>query len=163
MNHSVDTQTLSGLLKGRVCVLGVGNRERSDDGCGSILAERLSETLGKWSIDAGMVPENYLEKAVRLNPDSVLIIDAVDFDGVPGEARFLTPEDIATAGISTHALSLGMAAEYLSARTNARLAILAIQPVNLDHGTGLSEKISRSVLNLYELLLSFFNETRSHS
>lgn len=120
------------------------------------MAEHLADAMGSWAIDAGSVPENHLEKAVRLEPDTILIIDAVDFGGTPGEARLLDADVITTGGLSTHALSLGMATEYFMARTNARLAFLAIQPASLKHGEALSTEIFLTVSALQEVLTSFF-------
>jgi len=150
----LDIPQLSDLLTGRVCVLGVGNRDRGDDGCGSIIAEHLADTMGSWAIDAGSVPENYLEKAARLEPDTVLVIDAIDFGGTPGEARLLDADAIATGGLSTHALSLSMATEYFMTRTNARVAFLGIQPASLNHGGALSTEVSQTVSTLQEVLAS---------
>ena len=93
---------------GRVCLLGVGNRWRGDDGAGSRLAAALRAVVGTAAVDAGAVPENYLEKLVQKNPDTILIADAVDFGGAAGEFRLLAPDRISPAGLSSHALSLQM-------------------------------------------------------
>ncbi len=146
------SRQLRGLLSGRICVLGVGNRQRRDDGAGSMLAAQLAGQTGALSIDAGAVPENYLEKVARSRPDTVLILDAADFDGAPGDVRILDPSLDGASGLSTHALSLGMTAEYLKARTEARLALLAIQPADVGWGTGFSEPVSRAVERLRETL-----------
>lgn len=79
-------------LKGKVLILGIGNTLRSDDGLGSILANRLKDKVPFKVIDAGTTPENYLEKIVKEKPESMIIIDAVDFGGVPGEFRLLQAE-----------------------------------------------------------------------
>ena len=83
-------------LTGRVCVLGIGNRLRRDDGAGSLLAAALAEQEGAAVLDAGTVPENYLEKVAGSNPDTVVIVDAIDFDGAPGEIRLLEPSATTT-------------------------------------------------------------------
>ncbi len=152
---------LKGLLSGRVCVLGVGNRDRCDDGAGSLVAERLGGRTGALAIDAGAVPENYLEKVARSSPDTVLILDAVDFGGTAGEIRFLEPGSIALSGLSTHALSLQMTADYLKARTRARLAVLAIQPANVEYGTELSDEVTCAVGLLHETLSDALREHAS--
>ena len=150
------TRRLKSLLSGRVCVLGVGNRERRDDGVGSLLAERLVGTVEMFPIDAGSVPENYLEKAARWRPDTVLIVDATDFGGVAGEARILDPSQLGPSALSTHALSLRMAADYLTARTGARLALLAIQPADVGRGTELSEGVCEAIERLVAILSNAF-------
>ena len=127
-----------------VCIIGVGNRDRGDDGVGSLLAERLARRHCGPIIDAGAVPENHLERVARAGSDTVLIIDAVDFGGDPGECRLLDPHQMGPSGLSSHALSLAMTAEYLKARTQARLALLAIQPVDIRPGSALSDSVSRA-------------------
>ncbi|UCH49232.1 MAG: hydrogenase 3 maturation endopeptidase HyCI [Betaproteobacteria bacterium] len=152
---------LKGLLSGRVCVLGVGNRHRCDDGAGSLIAERLGGRTGALAIDAGAVPENYLEKVARSSPDTVLILETVDFGGAAGEIRILDPGSIALSGLSTHALSLQMTADYLTARTRARLAVLAIQPANVGYGRKLSAEVTSAVGLLHEILSDALREHAS--
>ncbi len=149
---------LKRLMKGRVVVLGVGNRCRRDDGAGSLLAEQLDGRTGVQAIDAGAVPENYLEKVARSHPDTVLIIDAVDFGGTPGDLRILEPELIRPSGISTHGLSLQITADFLKARTQARLAVVAMQPADIGMGTELSEEVSLAIDLLKETLISALHE-----
>ncbi len=142
----------AGFLSGRVCLLGVGNRDRRDDGVGSLIAERLAKKCRALAIDAGSVPENYLENVARSCPDTVLIIDAMDFGGCPGECRLFDPDSIGPAGLSCHALSLGMTAEYLAARTQARLVLLAIQPADVRSGGVLSIAVARAAERVEEAL-----------
>jgi hydrogenase 3 maturation protease len=149
---------LKRLLSGRVCILGVGNRHRRDDGVGSLIAERLAARHPALTIDAGTVPENYLEKVARSCPETILIIDAVGFGGYPGEIRLLDPDTIAPSGLSSHALSLRMTAEYLKARTQARLVFLAIQPADVRSGTVLSDEVSQAVKRAQETLYAALEE-----
>jgi len=146
---------LQELVAGRVAILGVGNRDRCDDGAGSLVAETVAERLagrsGALIIDAGAVPENYLEKVARLRPDHILIVDAVDFGGVPGEFRILDPDAIGPSGFSSHALSLRITAEFFKVRTEARVAFLAIQPANVGWGTELSGEVCRAVSLIQEI------------
>lgn len=143
---------LGRLGTGRVCVLGVGNRQRGDDGAGSILAARLAGTADTLCIDAGAVPENYLEKVARWWPDAVVIVDVADFGGAPGDVRLLDPTDIAASTFSTHALSLRMIAQYLEARTGAQVMLLAIQPADIGWGSVLTAPVSSAVDRLQETL-----------
>ena len=52
----------------------------------------------------------------------------------PGEVRLLFPDKWRHPGLSTHAGSLNMLAEYLQARTRAQVALLAIQPAGYRSG-----------------------------
>ena len=144
--------TLRDLLKGKVCILGVGNRHRGDDGAGPRLIDaRHPDAPGDW-LDAGVAPENFLEPIVRTNPDTVLIVDAVAFGGAPGECRLIDATAIDTVVVSTHAGSLSMLSDYLTARTNARIQVIAIQPERIDARESLSAPVETSVLELAALL-----------
>ena len=143
---------MTSLLHGRVCILGFGNRMWSDDGVGSCIAEALQDCPNLDAVDGGFVPENYLEVVANKNPDTILMIDAADFGGQPGEVRLLQSGDVALAGISTHAGSPQMLGKYLEARTGARVALLAIQPKDTSEGNKLSPEVSATLKELVEKL-----------
>jgi hydrogenase 3 maturation protease len=142
---SSDLGRLAEHLVGRVCVVGIGNRLAGDDGAGSAVAERLAGRVEGRVIDAGIAPENHLEPALRDEPDTILLIDAVDFGEEPGSVRVLDAGTLATGGISTHATSLGMIHDYLRARSPARAVLVGIQPGELRLGAALSDRVARSV------------------
>ena len=143
---------LTPFIKGRVCILGFGNRMWRDDGVGSCIAEALQDCPNLDSVDGGFVPENHLEVVASKNPDTILMIDATDFGGQPGEVRLLQPGEVALAGISTHAGSPQMLGKYLEARTGARVALLAIQPNDTSEGNKLSPEVSATLKELVEKL-----------
>jgi len=148
---------LTTFINGHVCLLGIGNRYWRDDGVGSLIAEALESCTEFASrefdvVDAGFIPENYLETVAGKHPDTILMIDATDFGGAPGQVRLLYPDKVAYSGISTHAGSLRMLAEYLHARTQARIAVLAIQPGDTSEGEGLSPLVSKTFRDLLEFL-----------
>ena len=67
-----------------VLLLGVGNRQREDDGVGSYLVRRLQRKIRIPSLDAGDVPENYIKQIENSGADFLLIVDAADFGANPG-------------------------------------------------------------------------------
>lgn len=143
---------LSEILVGHVCVVGVGNRHRCDDAVGpQVIDLRRPETPGAW-IDAGVAPENHLELIVRAKPDTVLLVDAVDFGGRPGDCKITDINALETAAISTHAGSLRLLGEYLSIRSGVRPWVLAIQPQRIEAGEGLSEPVASTVRSIATLL-----------
>jgi hydrogenase maturation protease len=77
---------------------------------------------------------------------------AVAFGGVPGECHLMDVTTMDTVVLSTHAGSLKMLGEYLSARTGARLRVMAIQPERIDARQGLSHPVERSVRELSAML-----------
>ena len=151
---------LSDILVGHVCVMGVGNRHRGDDAAGPrVIDLRWPETPGVW-IDAGVAPENHLELVARAKPDTVLIVDAVDFGGSPGDCRITDINALETAAISTHAGSLQLLGEYLSIRSGVRPRVLAIQPQRMEMGEGLSEPVAKSVGQIAALLSALLSNHR---
>ncbi len=150
--HPEVAGTLSRFLTGRVCLLGIGNRMWRDDGVGSLTVEALQDHPDLDTVDGGMVPENYLEAVVGHDPDTVLIIDAVDFNGRPGELRLLEPGQLAGSGLSTHAGSPATLAQYLELRTGAKVGLLAIQPGDTNQGSELSEEVAATMRDLIHAL-----------
>ena len=144
-------------LKGKVAILGIGNTLRSDDGIGSILASRIKDKVPYMVYDAGPSPENYLEKIIKEKPDSILIIDAVDFGGEPGEVREVEGDDIKTVNLfSTHNASISLVINYLQNNLKIDIIILIIQPKTIIFGDNLSPEITDTLNKLenwfYEIL-----------
>ncbi len=146
-------------LKGKVIVLGIGNTLRSDDGAGSILASRMKDKVSFTVFDAGMSPENYLEKIIQEKPDTVVIIDAVDFGGKPGEFKILESSDIKTVNLfATHNASISLTINYLQNNLKVDIIILIIQPKSI----ALRDKLSQEVTDTLDKLESWFSRlTRS--
>ena len=160
----MDTQLknqLAHFIDGRVCLLGIGNRYHHDEAVGPYLAEAL-ETRPEYDvIDAGIIPEDYIETTANKHPDTILLVDATDFGGEPGEVRLLYPEHVNYSGVSTHAGSLRMLSEFLQARTYARIALLAVQPEDLSDGQGLSPSVSKTLDDLLDALPDICGHTIS--
>ncbi|MGB5487680.1 MAG: hydrogenase maturation protease, partial [Lysobacterales bacterium] len=97
---------LTHFIDGRVCLMGIGNRYHHDDAVGPYLAEAMEHRPDYDVIDAGVIPEDYIETTAQKHPDTILMVDATDFGGEPGEVRLLYPESVAYSGVSTHAGSL---------------------------------------------------------
>jgi hydrogenase 3 maturation protease len=133
-------------LTGKVVVLGIGNTLRSDDGIGSILASRIKDKVTHIVYDASSSPENYLGKIIRDSPDNIIIVDAVDFGGKPGEFQEIDGEKARTTSLfSTHNASIAMAINYLQNNISADIIILMIQPKSLAFGDSLSPEAQRAL------------------
>ena len=132
----------------RVCVIGIGNQLRGDDGAGPhVIDRRDRDAAGIW-IDGGTAPENFLEPIVQANVELVLIVDAVDFGGFPGEWRLLEVDELEVFVISSHCGSLGMFRDYLEARAGVVVKVVGIQPGRLRVGTRLSDPVAKSTSDL---------------
>jgi len=87
-------------LSGKTVVLGIGS-PKSDDFVGLYVVRKLNPSENLIPIDCGNTPENFLGKVASEAPDSILIVDAADFGGTPGESRIIDPTQIQLS-ISTH-------------------------------------------------------------
>lgn len=134
----------------KIGIIGLGNPLRRDDGIGLILLDRLQHQKKEFQekitfIDGGTGGMNLLHLLPRF--DTILIIDAVDFKGKPGNIRLFTLEQIQSKKtpitLSTHesdfikVLSLSKELNELP----EKLTVFGVQPYDLSHGTGLSEQI----------------------
>jgi len=145
-------------LTGKVVILGIGNTLRQDDGIGSLLACRIKDKVPYIVYDSGPTPENYLGKIIKDKPDSIVIIDAVDFGGAPGEFREMEGEDLQTANIfSTHNASLTLAINYLKNNLKADIIALIIQPKRITFTDTLTPELD-GALNKLENWFSRFAE-----
>lgn len=158
--HSV-TELLEGIPGGNLCLVGVGNRLRGDDAAGPLLVDGLDGNIRAACIDAGVAPENYLEKIVACDPETVLFIDALDFGGAAGETRVFRPDELAVRGISSHAPSLGLACEYLKLRCGARILVLGIQPESVRLGEEPGPAILEAVKRLTAEIQGRANDRRA--
>jgi len=157
--NTVSLQTLRCELKGRVVLLGVGNRLRGDDAAGPELIEILKKRLpdvGKeiFLFDGEEVPENYLIPMANLKPNLVIILDAVDFGSRPGTIKLFPIRQIPQGSFSTHRLSLRFLGSYLEKETQAKIFVLGIQPKSIK----LEEKLSLEVKKALKDLADFFQK-----
>jgi hydrogenase 3 maturation protease len=71
----------------------------------------------------------------------------------PGETRLFTQDQISDfPPISTHTLPLKIFCEYLAQTVNPEIALLLVQPENIDFGEGLTPKIQKSAREITEIL-----------
>ena len=140
---------LNSRLKGKVVILGIGNTLRGDDGIGSLLSKRIQGKVPYIVYDGSLCPENYLGKIIQDKPDTILMIDAVDFGGKPGEIKMLEGKDIQTVNLfTTHNASIGLAIKYLENSIKVDVIVLAIQPKALDFGEKMSPEINKTLEDL---------------
>ncbi len=120
--------------------IGVGNCLRSDDAVGVVLARRLKGKIN--IIEAGITPENYLNKIIELRPREVWVIDCLDFSASPGQWRIFKAEELKSNHLFfTHNFSLELFCRYLKDTAGLETFILGIQPKS----TKFSEVLSKEV------------------
>ena len=82
-------------LRFRLAVIGVGNPLVADEGVGIAVIEELGKRDLPDSVelvDAGSAGMSLLH--IIKDYDAVIIIDAADFGGEPGEVRTFTPDEV---------------------------------------------------------------------
>ncbi len=125
MAEAVDD--LAAIVAGRrFVVVGVGNTERGDDGIGNYLLSKLS-TRNK--IDCGPMPENFISKIHGFHPEVIVIVDAVDFGGKPGQVMISPAENAGSSSISTHSLPLSLLCRFFP---DSDVYLLGIQPMDFN-------------------------------
>ncbi|MEM3555426.1 MAG: hydrogenase 3 maturation endopeptidase HyCI [Candidatus Micrarchaeia archaeon] len=126
------------LVRGRVVFIGVGNELRGDDGVGVYIARKLRK---KNVINAGVAPENFIGKIKRMQPERIVIFDALDFGGKPGEVRVVDARKTEGIKISTHSLPLSFFCKLFD---GVEVYLVGIQPKEREFGASLSKEVVRS-------------------
>ena len=144
----------------RVAVAGIGNPIRSDDFVGVKIVQDLQGKVSEKVnlIECETVPESFLQPIVEFNPTHVLLIDAAIIGLKPGETCLINPERIADfPAISTHMLPLRIFCEYLTATTKAKIALLLIEPKNVEFGEGLTPEVQAAAEKTADTLLKLLS------
>ena len=163
-----DLETLASLcrppLSHRTAVIGVGNRLWGDDGAGPELLKRFMEewegreppsnSQGKcFFIDAGEFPEDWLIRVADLEPDMILVIDAMDLHAEPGSVAVLESEALPEAVCtSTHRLPLRTLLQLWEEK-GSKAFVLGIQPKDVIFKEGLSPEVQMSIDSLAQFFL----------
>lgn len=131
----------------RLVVVGVGSDMRGDDAAGVAVARRLTERESDrlHVVEGGTAPENYTSVVKDSDPDRVLLVDAVDFDGDPGDVKQVEPEALAQTSFSSHAYPLTLLTDYLERETGGTVTLLGIQPASIDEGEELSPAVESGI------------------
>jgi hydrogenase 3 maturation protease len=148
------------IAHGRVVVVGVGNALKADDAAGQLLAEALRRRFPDRVFDAGQVPENYLGPIRRARPDTILLVDAADFGGAPGDIRLATEADVGGLALGTHAAPLSMFMALAAAETGAAVHLVAVQAKSTELGGTMCEEVRAAVGRLGEVLATVLERGR---
>ncbi len=135
--------------------LGMGNTFRSDDGIGPFIIAGLKKSCESVVIfNMENKPELYLEDVIEVNPDKTVIFDAADFNGVPGEIKYIEEKYINNITLSTHTFPPGVIAELIKHDTGSELFFIGIQAVCFEPG----DKLSPEVKNAGVEIINFINK-----
>lgn len=118
-----------------------------------MLAETLRSRFPDRVFDVGEVPENYLGPIRRARPDTILLIDAADFGGEPGEVRIVSGDEVQGLALGTHAPPLSVFMGVAAADTGASVRLVAVQVKSTKIGGTMSEEVHASVERLASELM----------
>ena len=140
----------------RVVLAGVGNPIRMDDYVGVRIVQGLKGSVSEkvYLIECETVPEDFIFQIVDFNPTHVLLIDSALLGLKAGSYRLIKPERlIAPPALSTHQLPLRIFCEHIKAATQAKIALLLVEPEKSDFGEGLTPTAEASVSKIEQTLL----------
>ena len=147
-------EQLQQCLRGRVCLMGLGNEDYGDDGAGIRLAEELMGAGLPDVMIAGSRPETCISRAGGEGFANIVFLDAVEFGGAPGSVVLLDSGEMAARfpQISTHKISLSVLAMWAEAGGTTKAWLLGVQPESLKPGRQLSAAVQTTLAVLKELL-----------
>ncbi len=146
----------------KVCVLGVGNRIRGDDGIGPAVIEELEKTYSDDDdvllLNVQASPESFVRDIERFYPDKMIIIDSVDMEGFPGEVRQIDYHTIRKQALSTHKLPLSIFIDFLQRKMKFKILFFGVQPQTIGFNKRMSGPVKRSIPDLVNLVNSHIAE-----
>jgi hydrogenase 3 maturation protease len=140
----------------KTVIVCIGNTLKGDDGAAVELYHKLAGKIKAELIDAGTVPENYIQRIIKTRPQTIVLIDAVDFGATAGQIKVFEPEQIPEIAASTHVMSLRFFSDILKRESNSRIFLVGIQPKQLDLAKPLSDSVLQTVTELAELFIELF-------
>jgi hydrogenase 3 maturation protease len=143
----------------KAVIAGIGNPIRSDDFVGVKVVQDLKGKVSKnvCLIECETVPESFMQEIVDLKPSHVLLIDVAILGLRPGETRLVFPEQVTDfPAITTHVLPLRIFCEYITKMSEAKIALLLIEPENMEFGEGLTPEVQKAAEKITKILLELF-------
>lgn len=139
-------------------IIGVGNPLRKDDGIGIVLlhhmknaAKLLPDSLS--FIDGGTGGIKLLYTFNKF--DIVIVLDAVDFKGKPGESRFFLMDDIQSekkvSSVSTHNEDLFQIIRigWELDECPKKIYVFGVQPADVSFGEGLTDSLQNQISDIF--------------
>ncbi len=144
----------------KVVIAGIGNPIRRDDFVGVKIVQDLKGKVSRnvSLIECETVPESFMQEIVDLRPSHVLLIDAAILGLKPGKIRLVFPEQIGDfPAVTTHVLPLRIFCEYITKMSEAKIALLLIEPENTEFGEGLTSAVQTAARKIRKILLELFS------
>ena len=141
--------------KWKVVLIGVGNPLRGDDGVGVRIIEQMQATQlpDVMLLNTETVPEAFTGKVIEYRPTHVLLLDASNFRGEPGEARLIESSRIGGQAVSTHSLPLTIFVSYIEKTLGIRVLLLGVQPKVAEFYAEMSAEVAKAAEKISALLI----------
>ncbi len=150
-------QQLDKLRNSATLIVGMGNTLKADDAAGPLVCEQLRRSrIAAELIDAGTVPENYIQRIIKKAPRNLLIIDAIDFAASPGTIKVFKLDQLKSMVFSTHTLSPHLFVDMIAQAIKVDVYFIGIQPAQTGLGQPVSAEVSRAVQLLAHTLSGIF-------
>ena len=167
-------ERLAEFISARSVIVGIGNRQKGDDGFGPAVVDALEGKVAVPIIDAGMSPENFTQRVAAYEPDTVLFVDAAELGRKPGRLGLYSADDLVNSGLSTHAGNVSLIAQYIRSMTGAKCLFLLVQPADVkelsnrsaevlaEPGTiNLSSPVQKAVEQVCRMILFVLNNAQT--
>lgn len=150
-------EQLNKLRDSSALILGIGNILKGDDGAGPLVCKRLEAAkISAGLLDAGTVPENYIQRIIKKAPRTLIVIDAIDFGAEAGTIRIFEPEQLDSLVVSTHTLSPRLFIDVIRRSIQLDVYFIGIQPAHTQLGQPPSSAVSRAIEKLSAVLTEVF-------
>lgn len=147
-------------IKGKTLIIGVGNTLRGDDGLGPFLINQLNGKIIADLLDAGEIPESYLGRIIDSQPDTIIVVDAVDMQASPGTIAIVEIEELAKVSWSTHRLSLALFMKYVQENTSSVIFLVGVQPGTTELGRKMTPPIEETLQVLVRYFIDVLGESK---
>jgi len=150
-------EQLNELRGTKTVIVGIGNTLKGDDGAGPLVCEKLQKAkVSADVIDAGTVPENYIQPIIKKAPQNLLVIDAIDFSASAGTMNIFRPQQLNSLIISTHTLSPRLFVDMVTQAIDVNVYFIGIQPAQTKLAEAVSEQVNNAVERLVRILAEIF-------
>ena len=148
-----------------LAVVGLGNRDRADDGFGlqivSLLKGRFPHRV--YSEEERSIEGVVLNLAEREEIQSILFLDAASFSGEPGEIRLFSEEEVRhfVPALTTHKVPMTILVDWII-RAGKMPLLLGIQPECLSFMARMSSKVEKICQVLVDQLGDFLDDEQGN-
>lgn len=167
----------------KIVICGVGNDIRGDDAIGPYIVDNLAKKLEEdgiteleiedrkllmsskntgeqefYLINCGERPENFISSIAKIEPDSLIIIDAANFSGDPGDLVIEDPKKIDDMALTTHRIPLPIMLKLVNEKCDVNISsvLIGVQPKSNVLGSNMTQKVKDVSDSLVFLMYKLF-------